>query len=111
MTSIGSGVEKSATKSPPPSAASGASSFCASMRTNGSSAATRRGVKTRLTSLRRRSCRGGSMKIIIGVSSRCAGSSFSRINPPTELYVCQSRNAPMTSWKREMAQKSIASLR
>lgn len=39
------------------------------------------------------------------------GSSFSRIKPPTGLYVSQSMDAARTSRKRDKAQKSMASFR
>ena len=75
-------------------------------RTVGSSSATRRGVKTLLTSWRTRVCSGGSMMIIIGSGvSPC-----SRVGPMVELKVSWSRWASQTSSKRESAQNPSFSL-
>ena len=67
------------------------------VRMSGSRAATRLGVKVRLTSLRMRVCRGGSMAMRIGLASNQAGSTASIIGPSRDEKVSQSRWASSTS--------------
>jgi len=97
ITSIGSGIDTSRTKSPPPSRATVSRSRDTVARMNGSSDATRRGVNARLTSFRSRSWRGGSWKMIIGRVSKSRGSMRSSVVPSAELYVSQSSDAASTS--------------
>jgi hypothetical protein len=83
MTFIGRTAENSSTKSPPPCSTSASRKRAAVARTNGSRSEIARGVNARLTSLRWRSWRGGSMKMIMG--SIDAVSISSRLVPCAEL--------------------------
>ena len=47
----------------------------------------------------------------MGRASNSRGSMRSSVVPSAELYVAQSSDASRTSWKRDSAQKSRASLR
>ncbi len=95
MISTGKGPEKSTTASKA-SAPARASSACPTTRaTTGSHAATRRGVKARLTSLRIRSWRGGSIMISDPTSATASPNaalrSWSSVTPRVELKVAASR--------------------
>jgi hypothetical protein len=71
-----------------------------------------RGVNARLTSLRIRSCSGGSIVMIIGAwAAALSGSvSWSSVRPCVLVKVFQSRCAATTSSNRDSAQKPMRSL-
>ena len=71
----------------------------------GSSAVTARGVNTRLTSLRNRSCSGGSIMMMMRKLRIVSGScqSVDRSTPWALEKPCQSRWAATTSSKRDRA--------
>ncbi len=106
MTSSGRRIEKSSTRSKSSWPATASSREFALSRTNGSSAAIRRGVKAPFTSLRCHRCSGSSITMSRGVPTVVR----SRVTPPALLNVVASACAAETSSWRESAQKPISSL-
>jgi len=89
MTSTGNGPARSTTASQAPAPARASRYRPITRSTTGRHSAMRRGVKARLTSLRMRSCIGGSIMIIEPTSStatpKAALRSWSSVNPRVEV--------------------------
>ncbi len=105
MISMGKCAEKSATASNEVAQSSASRYSPITSRIIGSSDSTRRGVNTRLTSARSRSCSGGSIMMIILYILISSGSLVSvERSMPCELEnVSHSRCAASTSAKRDSA--------
>ena len=72
----------------------------------GSSEVMARGVNTRLTSARRRSCSGGSIMMMVSKPATSSGSFFESVESSMPYALekpCQSRCAVTTSAKRDSA--------
>ena len=105
MISTGNGADRSATASNVSRSASGSRNPLITSRTIGSRAVTARGVNTRLTSARNRSCSGGSIMMIIP-RLRMSSASLVNVDRSTPWALekpRQSRWAATTSAKRERA--------
>ena len=99
MISTGNGPLKSATASKDSASSKGPRKDTMTSRTIGSRAPTARGVKTRETKARSRSCSGGSIMMMEAYIRMTSGSvcKVERSTPCAEENVCQSLCAAQTS--------------